>query len=287
MKIEINQNFLEAVEFPRLLDILTKDCQTPSGRDYLRMLRPLGETLAIEERLGKTRELEKQILKQAIPSIPDPQRFIEAFGNAREKGEAFSGKELTALLKFLRDVVRLRQYFSKQDYLPQPVQVGQNSSSTLTEPSEKAETIRDTSVENTVTWKCSPVIVARRGWSAISAVSQGPTRSADFTLYAADRRHRDEGWPVRDDDGNRASPSPWTEPVLTSSHEDPGSCQWFSRLTAAGDVRGVRVGFRFSGVVGGSPRSRHGADGSQGVCDRPGWYQVVHAVRMGQPESRG
>ncbi len=151
MKIEINQNFLEAVEFPRLLDILTKDCQTPSGRDYLRMLRPLGETLAIEERLGKTRELEKQILKQAIPSIPDPQRFIEAFGNAREKGEAFSGKELTALLKFLRDVVRLRQYFSKQDYLPQPVQVGQNSSSTLTEPSEKAETIRDTSVENTVT----------------------------------------------------------------------------------------------------------------------------------------
>ena len=54
---------------------------------------------------------------------------------------------------------------------------------------------------------------------------------------------------MRDDDGNRASRSPWTEPVLTSSHEDPGSCQWFSRLTAAGAT------FVGSGSVFGFPES--------------------------------
>ncbi len=123
MKSEINQIFLEAVEFPRLLEILARDCQTPSGRDYLRMFRPLGETSNIADRLAKTRELEAQILKQAIPSIPDPQRFIEAFGIAREKGDIFSGKELAALLKFLSDVVRLRQYLSRN---PSAVHLGRD-----------------------------------------------------------------------------------------------------------------------------------------------------------------
>jgi hypothetical protein len=49
---------------------------------------------------------------------------------------------------------------------------------------------------------------------------------------------------------------------------DPTSATGASRGQGRGRLRGVRAGFRFSGSIGGSPRSHHGADGSHGGRDR-------------------
>jgi DNA mismatch repair protein MutS2 len=112
------EHFLQAVEFPKLLDQLSKDCQTLAGREFLRALRPLKETVEIEERLAKTRELEKYMTKRSDLTIPDNQSFIEPFGSAKDTGGVFSGRELAALLKFIREVVKLRQYLSQEPELP-------------------------------------------------------------------------------------------------------------------------------------------------------------------------
>ncbi len=112
------EHFLQAVEFPKLLDQLSKDCQTLAGREFLRALRPLKETVEIEERLAKTRELEKYMTKRSDLTIPDNQSFIEPFGSAKDTGGVFSGRELAALLKFIREVVKIRQYLSQEPELP-------------------------------------------------------------------------------------------------------------------------------------------------------------------------
>ena len=83
------KNFLKAVEFPKLLDQLASHCQTPAGRDYLKVFNPTSELALIEGRLAKTQELEKHLVKQKSPSIPDSQFFIEAFERARGKGRYF------------------------------------------------------------------------------------------------------------------------------------------------------------------------------------------------------
>ncbi len=118
MKNEIVENFLRAVEYPRLLTELAGHCQTPAGRDYLKALRPLTDLGPIENRLSKTRELEKHFLKSGNPAVPDSQFFLEAFENARSKGEAFSAKELASLSEFLLSVVSLRQYLSPGEEVP-------------------------------------------------------------------------------------------------------------------------------------------------------------------------
>ncbi len=117
VKNEIVENFLRAIEFPRLLGELAGHCQTPAGRDYLRALRPLAESGLIENRLSKTRELEKHFLKDGNPAIPDSQFFIDAFEKAHSQGEAFSAGELASLSEFLSALVRLRQYLAGADPL--------------------------------------------------------------------------------------------------------------------------------------------------------------------------
>jgi DNA mismatch repair protein MutS2 len=115
MSHEIVEKFLKAVEFPKLLEKLASHCQTPAGRDYLEVFGPLADLSLVENRLSKTQELEKHLVKQKTPVIPDSQFFIEAFEKARDKGEVFSGRELAALAQFLSEVVRLRQTFGSED----------------------------------------------------------------------------------------------------------------------------------------------------------------------------
>lgn len=118
MKNEIVKNFLKAVEFQKLLDQLAGHCQTPAGRDYLKVLGPASEAGLIESRLAKTQAVEKHMGKEKTPSIPDSQFFIESFEKARGRGDVLSAKELAALVKFLSEVVRLRQYLSPENEVP-------------------------------------------------------------------------------------------------------------------------------------------------------------------------
>jgi DNA mismatch repair protein MutS2 len=119
---EIIEKFLQAVEFPRLLDTLATGCQTPTGKDALRAFRPVEDTAVIEARLAKSRELEKVLLKKGIPPVPEPRYFLRAFENARTRGVILSARELSSLARFLADVVRLRQYLSAEEPPPTPFQ---------------------------------------------------------------------------------------------------------------------------------------------------------------------
>jgi DNA mismatch repair protein MutS2 len=118
MKQEIVKNFLKAVEFPKLLDKLASHCQTPAGRDFLKVFAPTADMSLIESRLLNTEELEKHLVKQGEPAIPDSQFFIEAFEKARVKGEILSAVELAALILFLNEAVKLRQYLSPEGEIP-------------------------------------------------------------------------------------------------------------------------------------------------------------------------
>lgn len=118
MKNNILKKFLEAIEYPKLLALLARSCQTPTGRDYLEAFRPLAEANALTTRLDRTRELERFAAKHKLPAIPDPQHFIEAFGKARVQGDILLGKELAALVQFLGEVTRLRQGLSTEEAVP-------------------------------------------------------------------------------------------------------------------------------------------------------------------------
>jgi DNA mismatch repair protein MutS2 len=118
LKTEIVKNFLKAVEFPKLLGSLASHCLTPAGREYLKAFSLSTDLTVLEGRLSKTQELEKHLVKTAVPPIPDSQFFIEAFEKARARGEVFSAAELAALVKFLSEVVRLRQYLSPDQGIP-------------------------------------------------------------------------------------------------------------------------------------------------------------------------
>ena len=118
MNNEITENFLAAVEYPKLLEKLASHCQTPTGRDFLRVFTPTGDLGLIENRLSKTQELEKHMARHKNPSIPDSQFFIDAFGKAREKGDILSAGELAALVLFLSETVRLRQYLGTEAEVP-------------------------------------------------------------------------------------------------------------------------------------------------------------------------
>ncbi len=112
------RQFLDAIEFPKLLGVLARSCQTPAGRDYMTSFGPLLETGAIEIRLQRTRELERHSAKHKLPAIPDPQHFVESLEKARSRGQVLSGKELAALLLYLGEVGRLRQGLSVEEVKP-------------------------------------------------------------------------------------------------------------------------------------------------------------------------
>ena len=141
MKNDIVKNFLQAVEFPRLLAQLAGHCQTPAGRDYLKAFNLLTDPALIENRLSKTRELEKHLLKVGDPAIPDSQYFIEAFEKARSKGEVFSGRELASLSVFLTAVVRLRQYLTPEGEIPAVFQEWLGRLHALPELQEKLKSV--------------------------------------------------------------------------------------------------------------------------------------------------
>ena len=111
-------HFLEAVEFPALLNEMSQGCQTPAGKTVLLALRPLSEAGAIGEKLLKTKEMEQHIIKEAPPAIPDSQHFQQAFESAQTKGEVLSGEELSSLASFLETVTRLRKYLSPEKGIP-------------------------------------------------------------------------------------------------------------------------------------------------------------------------
>src|SRR5438034_1989310 len=116
--MNVLENFLNAVEFPKLLEGLALDCQTPAGKDRLKGFRPAAELVEVESRLAKTQELEKHLLKGTALLVPDAQHFQGAFQNARLQGEVMSGEELASLVRFLLDVIRLRQFLSPEAGLP-------------------------------------------------------------------------------------------------------------------------------------------------------------------------
>ncbi len=112
------ESFLEAVEFPKLLEKLALTCQTPAGKKHLRSFKPLTDGSVIENRLRQTQELEKFLLKNNSLAIPDSQFFASAFQEARSAGQVLSGEELAALARFLSDVVKLRQTLSPSEGIP-------------------------------------------------------------------------------------------------------------------------------------------------------------------------
>lgn len=118
MKNETLEHFLEAVEFPRLLEGLARNCQTPAGVDYLNAFRPATDRAVIESRLGKTRELEQHLSHGDALTVPDSRFFIEAFEGSRTQGLAFSAAELASLSRFLQEVLRLRQFLSPEKGAP-------------------------------------------------------------------------------------------------------------------------------------------------------------------------
>jgi dsDNA-specific endonuclease/ATPase MutS2 len=118
MNDQVMKGFLSAVEFPKLLEVLSADCQTSMGKTHLKSFRPLMDTAVVESRLRKTQELEKHILKNNVIAIPDSQYFQPAFQEARTQGQILSGEELAALSRFLTDVIRLRQSLSPQEGIP-------------------------------------------------------------------------------------------------------------------------------------------------------------------------
>jgi len=122
MKNEIIQNFLKAVEFPKLMTKLASHCQTPAGRDFLMVFEPVHDIALIEDRMTKTQELEKHLVQNPDLTIPDSQFFIESFEKARSKGQVLSGAELASLIKFLHEVVRLRQYLTPDKEVPKVFQ---------------------------------------------------------------------------------------------------------------------------------------------------------------------
>ena len=118
MSHEAMKGFLAAVEFPRLLEALSVDCQTPAGKNYLKSFQPLTDMAIAESRLRKTQELEKHLLKNNVITIPDSLHFQSAFQEARTLGQILSAEELASLNRFLADVVRLRQSLSPQKGIP-------------------------------------------------------------------------------------------------------------------------------------------------------------------------
>ncbi len=118
MSNEVVKGFLTAVEFPRLLEALTENCQTPAGKTYLKSFQPLADTAAVESRLRKTQELEKYLLKNNTLTIPDSYYFQSAFQEARTQGQSLSAEELASLSRFLAGVVGLRQLLSPREGTP-------------------------------------------------------------------------------------------------------------------------------------------------------------------------
>jgi DNA mismatch repair protein MutS2 len=109
------EDFLKAVEFPRLLENLAKDCQTPAGRNLLFQFRPLGDEKTLRDRLARTEELEKHLIRHSAPSIPRAEDFQDSFEDSRVSGKVLSALELAALARFLAQVVKLRQTLSMDE----------------------------------------------------------------------------------------------------------------------------------------------------------------------------
>ena len=114
------KNFLQAVEFPRLLEKLSQNCQTPLGRRTLLGFVPLADEVFLKERLNRTEQLEKHLVKHAAPPVPGSEDFQESFEQSKTEGKVLSALELSAILRFLSGVVKLRQYLSL-DERPAPV----------------------------------------------------------------------------------------------------------------------------------------------------------------------
>jgi DNA mismatch repair protein MutS2 len=114
------KNFLQAVEFPRLLEKLSQNCQTPLGRTALLGFEPLADEAFLKERLNRTEQLEKHLVKHAMPPVPGSEDFQESFQQSKAEGKVLSAPELSAILRFLSGVVKLRQYLSL-DERPAPV----------------------------------------------------------------------------------------------------------------------------------------------------------------------
>src|ERR1700722_4576486 len=106
------ENFLKAVEFSRLLESLAKDCQTPAGRNLLFQFRPLADEKILRDRLARTEQLEKHLIRHSALSIPRAEDFQASFEETRLSGKTLSAVELAALSRFLANVVKLRQYLS-------------------------------------------------------------------------------------------------------------------------------------------------------------------------------
>jgi DNA mismatch repair protein MutS2 len=100
------------MEFPKLLESLAQDCQTPEGKFFLKTFYPLDDEAILQNRLEKTQELEHHLVKHSSPPIPRSEDFRLPFETSRRAGRVLSAPELAALLKFLQGVIKLRQYLS-------------------------------------------------------------------------------------------------------------------------------------------------------------------------------
>ena len=106
-------NFLKAMEFSKLLETLAQDCQTPEGKLFLKAFYPLRMTKRFFK-IDYRKPRNSKSIWSSIPPPPSPGRRIFAypFETSRRVGRVLSALELTALLQFLQDVIKLRQYLS-------------------------------------------------------------------------------------------------------------------------------------------------------------------------------
>ncbi len=113
-------NFLQAVEYPKVLEKLALACTTAAGKDLLLSLRPVTDEAEIRERLERTRLLEDHVARYGVPPVPDPSGNRRALDAARERGECLDGRELAGLAAFLDGIVRLRRHLAGEGRLESP-----------------------------------------------------------------------------------------------------------------------------------------------------------------------
>jgi DNA mismatch repair protein MutS2 len=120
LEAERLSDFLEGVEYPRVLEGIADACTTADGRALLRSMRPLDDDAERRRRLDNTRLLEDHVTRFGAPPVPDPTGNARALEVAREKGESYDGRELAALAVFLDGVTALRRHLAGEGRVESP-----------------------------------------------------------------------------------------------------------------------------------------------------------------------
>lgn len=113
--LAVTDEVLKALEFPQVLERLSKGCRTRAGSDCLRSLRPLDDDAVVAERRERSRVLERLSASQGAPPVPETGNDKLRIENCAQEGIALSGSELADLAETLSGVEDLRRYLSSRE----------------------------------------------------------------------------------------------------------------------------------------------------------------------------